>query len=120
VPSRRVLRRMPDPTEVPGFPAWSSDGRTVVAGSSTGVVLYNPATGRETGRVKVPGANSSTPVNAVTAGREVMAFASQGQEVLLVDPATARVLRRIALPVPAPAAGISPDGRTLAADPRAR
>jgi DNA-binding SARP family transcriptional activator/WD40 repeat protein len=114
--TRRLLRRLPVPGPVnftPTVPAWTRDGRTVATGSGTGVVFYDAATGRETGRIKIPGADPSLGVDPLSAGPDMVAIARNTQAAFVIDPKTARILRRVALPVPAFAMAVSPDGRTL-------
>src|SRR5262249_2924613 len=61
VAGHRVIQRLPHPPDntitAPGKVAWTRDGRIVAVGSGTApLVFYQAATGRETGRGRVPGA----------------------------------------------------------------
>ncbi len=62
----------------------------------------------------MPGAGTSRNVDAYPAGDKVLAIAEGTRDAVLVDPRTARVVRRMVLPVPASGAGVSRDGRTVA------
>jgi WD40 repeat protein len=115
--TRGVLLTLPAPagdTE-PGKLTWTRDGRIVAVGSGTGrLIFYDTVTGREKGRVGVPGAGTSRAVDAYPAGDKVLGIAEGTRDAVLVDPRTARIVRRIVLPVPASGAGVSEDGRTVA------
>ncbi len=115
--TRGVLLTLPVPAGDigPGKVTWTRDGRIVAVGSGTGrLILYDAATGREKGRVGVPGAGTSRVVDAYPAGDKVLAIAEGTRDAVLVDPRTARVIRRMLLPVPASGAGVSRDGRSVA------
>jgi WD40 repeat protein len=115
--TRGVLLTLPVPagdTE-PGKLTWTRDARIVAVGSGTGrLIFYDTATGREKGRVDVPGAGTSRAVDAYPAGDKVLGIAEGTRDAVLVDPRTARIVRRIVLPVPASGAGVSRDGRSVA------
>jgi WD40 repeat protein len=116
--TRRVLLTLPAPagdTGEPGKLTWTRDGRIVAVGSGTGaLIFYDAATGRKKGQVGVPGAGTSRNVHAYPAGDKVLAIAQGTRDAVLVDPRTARIVRRIVLPVPASGAGVSRDGRSVA------
>ena len=119
VASHRVIQRLPHPPDNAiigsGKVAWTRDGRIVAVGSGTApLVFYQAATGRETGRVSVPGAGRSHDVDVYAAGSNVIAIAAATRDAVLIDPKTARIVRHILLPVPALGAGVSRDGRTVA------
>jgi WD40 repeat protein/DNA-binding SARP family transcriptional activator len=114
--TRRVILRLPAPgsdTGQPGSPTWTRDGRIVAVGSGP-LIFYDAATGREKGQVNVPGASTSRAVDAYPAADKVLAIAEDTRDAVLIDPKTARIVRRILLPVPASGAGVSQDGRTVA------
>jgi WD40 repeat protein/DNA-binding SARP family transcriptional activator len=115
--TRRAILRLPaGDTDEPGKPTWTRDGRIVAVGSGTGaLIFYDAATGREKGQVNVPGASTSHAVDAYPAGGKILAIAEDTRDAVLVDPKTAHIIRRILLPVPASGAGVSRDGRTVAA-----
>jgi WD40 repeat protein/DNA-binding SARP family transcriptional activator len=114
--SRQVLLRLPAPGNDTGQPTWTRDGRIVAVGSGTGaLIFYDAATGREEGQVNVPGTSTSHAVDAYPAGGKILAIAEDTRDAILVDPKTAHIIRRILLPVPASGAGVSRDGRTVAA-----
>jgi WD40 repeat protein len=117
--SYRVIRRLPHTPDNTvtgaGKVAWTRDGRILAVGSGTApLVFYDAATGRVTGRVDVPGAGRSHDVDAYAAGNDVIAVAETTRDAVLIDPKTARIVRRILLPVPASGAGVSRDGRAVA------
>jgi WD40 repeat protein len=114
--TRQVLLRLAaSDTAGPGKLTWTRDGRIVAVGSGTGpLIFYDAATGREKGQVNVPGASASRAVDAYPAGDKVLAIAENTRDAFLVDPKTARIVRRILLPVPASGAGVSRDGRIVA------
>jgi len=116
--TEREVLRLPAPasgTGQPGMPTWTRDGRIVAVGSGTGpLIFYDAATGREKGRVNVPGASTSHAVDAYPAADKVVAIAEDTRDAVLVDPTTAHISRRILLPVPASGAGVSRDGRAIA------
>jgi WD40 repeat protein/transcriptional regulator with XRE-family HTH domain len=115
--TRRVLLTLAAPPgdAGPGKLTWTRDGRIVAVGTGTGrLIFYDTATGRKKGRVGVPGAGTSRNVDAYPAGDKVLAIAEGTRDAVLVDPRTARIVRRIVLPVPASVAGVSRDGRSVA------
>ena len=117
--TRQAILHLPAPagdTGGPGKLTWTRDGRIVAVGSGTGaLIFYDAATGREEGQVNVPGASTSHAVDAYPAGGKILAIAEDTRDAVLVDPKTAHIIRRMLLPVPASGAGVSRDGRTVAA-----
>src|SRR5262249_40535689 len=94
-----------------------------------------PAPGRSSSTMRPPGARNarstcpapasrmpSTPTpppagelpSPCPAAGRLMAMAENPRDAVLVDPKTARIVRRIPLPVPASGAGVSRDGRAVA------
>jgi len=114
--TRRLLRRLPvsSPTAfTPSAPAWTRDGSILAVGAGTSVVFFDAATGHQTGRISVPRADADLGVNVLRAGPGMVVAARNEPEALIVDPAAARVQRRVALPAPAFTVAVTPDGRTL-------
>ena len=116
---RSMLRQLPLPGHSDASGAsltWTRDGRAVAVESGVGpVIFYNVATLTQTGTVGVPGAGSGGPVDVYAAGDDVLAIAESTRDAILVDPKTARIVRRITLPVVAHSrVAVSRDGHTLA------
>jgi WD40 repeat protein/DNA-binding SARP family transcriptional activator len=116
--TRRVVLRLPAPAGPVGQPGkltWTRDGQIVAVGSDTGpVIFYDAVTGRKNSQADVPGAGDPHAVDAYAAGNKVLAIAENTRDAVLVDPTTARIVRRIQLPVVASGAGVSRDGQTVA------
>ena len=95
---------------------WTRDGRWVAVDSGAGLLIfYDAAAATETHSVRVPGAGSGGSVGVYAAGDDILAIAKSTRDAILVDPKTARILRRIFLPVPAGSrVAVSRDGHMLA------
>jgi WD40 repeat protein len=95
---------------------WTRDGRWVAVDSGAGWLnFYDAATVTEIHSVLVPGAGPGGSVGVYAAGDDILAITKSTRDAILVDPKTARILRRILLPVPAASrVAVSRDGRMLA------
>jgi DNA-binding SARP family transcriptional activator/WD40 repeat protein len=96
--------------------AWTRDGRWLAVDSGAGLLIfYDAATGTETHDVVVPGAGSGGSIGVYAAGDDILAIAKSTRTAILVDPKSARILRRIVLPVPVGSrVAVSRDGHMLA------
>ena len=88
---------------------WSNDGRYLAAAYNDGMLrVYDVATSRVAHAVRV-----GSRVQVAAAGPYILVAAVSAREVLVVDPAAGRVVRRVKVPLPVGALGASADGSQL-------
>jgi RNA polymerase sigma factor (sigma-70 family) len=120
--SGRLLRRIPAPAMWARLTAFSPD-RKILAGTSSGLQLWDTTTGAEIRAIPLPIQTSTSPGDLLYSpdGKYLAVAGPQGEAVWLVDPASGKRIGDVeGMGSPAHVARLafSPDGRLLAAASR--